>query len=710
MSFNDLNQKGVLQGTDYRRNNFTLNGSTKLSNTVTSSASINYVRIIGNLPQTGQRNQALANILNVPRDYSIVDFKDLNNPFNTTDGFYTPFAVNPYYTLENDYSKQNLNRVYGNFQLAYKPLEWITASARVGTDVSGDERNTFANIIQYNNPNGPNYNVAFNTDGEYTEQRINSREINTDFIVTMQRDLTNQLKGSLLLGYNFNQRTTDNLISTATQLTIPGFDNLANVNGTVNSTGTFTKRRLYGAYASLDVSFNDYLFLGATFRNDWSSTLPKNNNSFSYPSVNVSFVLTDAFEIENKILSSAKVRASYAQVGNDANPYLTNSVFVQSGTGGAFSVINFPFNDGTVTVPGFSESNVIGNANLQPEITTATEFGLDARLFQGRLSVDFAYYNSLSEEQILNAALSPSSGYTTQVVNIGSVSNKGIEITLGGQVIKAGDFSWNLSVNFAKNTNKVEELNDGATSLTLINQGLTPGLKIIKGEPYGVFEATTSQKTPEGKIIVGGDGIPINDPNPVLIGTIQPDWTGGLTSTFNYKGVTLSGTFDTRQGGSVVSSTMAQLFFNGQLEETAFNDREDWIIPNSVTQTPDDVVNGTYSPNTIPLTMYGAGTVRNYWAQIQGGARNEEVLIDASFIKLREVALNYTLPSAWLSKTPFGNVTIGAIGRNLWLHTAKNNHVIDPEASAFGTGNAQGYEFYGIPTQASYGFNLRATF
>lgn len=712
LSINDLNQTGVLQGTDYRRNNLTLNGSTKLSNSITSSASINYVRINANLPQTGQRNQALANVLNVPRDYSIVDFKDLDNPFNTPDGFFTPFAVNPYYSLAHDYSKQNLNRVYGNFQLSYKPLEWITTTARVGTDVSADERNTFADVIQYNDPNGPNYNAAFNVDGEYTEQRINSREINADLMVTLQHELSSSIKGSLLLGYNFNERTADNLISTATQLTIPGFDNLANVNGTVNSNGTFTKRRLFGTYAALDLSYNNYLFLGLTVRNDWSSTLPENNNSFAYPGANLSFVITDAFAIDSKVLSFAKLRASHAQVGNDANPYLINSVFVQSGTGGAFSVINFPFNDGTVTTPGFSESNIIGNPNLKPEITTATEIGFDVRLFEGKLNIDFAYYNSLSEDQILNAAVAPSGGYTTQVVNVGSISNKGVELTLGGQVLKLGDFSWDLSINFAKNKNQVEELNDGASSLTLINQGLTPGLKIIKGKPYGVFEATTTLKTADGKTVVGGDGIPLNDPNPVLIGSLQPKWTGGLTSTMNYKGFTLSATFDTRQGGNVVSSTMAQLYFNGQLEETAFNNREDWIVPNSVVQvgTNGDTGEPIYAPNTTPMTMYGGGTVRNYWSQIQGGARNEQLLVDASYIKLRELALNYAFPKSWLQKTPFGNVSIGAVGRNLWLHTAKNNHVIDPEASAFGTGNAQGYEFYGIPTQASYGFNLRATF
>ena len=197
LSLGDLNQKGVLQGTDYRRNNITLNGSTRLSNKITSSASVNYVRINANLPQTGQRNQALANVLNVPRDYSIVDFKNLDNPFNTTDGFFTPFTVNPYYSLAHDYSKQNLNRMYGNFQLAYKPLEWITGTARIGTDVSSDERNTFADVVQYNDPNGPNYNAAFNVDGEYTEQRINSRELNADLMVTLERELSSSIKGSL---------------------------------------------------------------------------------------------------------------------------------------------------------------------------------------------------------------------------------------------------------------------------------------------------------------------------------------------------------------------------------------------------------------------------------------------------------------------------------------------------------------------------------
>ncbi len=717
LSFTDLAQTGVIKTTDYHRNNFTLNGSTQLANKLRSSASINYVRINANLPQTGQRNHAMSNILNVPRDYSIRDFEDLNNPFNTPDGFFTPFAVNPYYTLAHDYAHQDMNRVYGNFQLSYQPLDWMTATARVGTDVSSDERNTFADIVEYNNPAGPNYQGAFNYNGEYTEQRLNNRELDANFILSMTKKISERFEGTWLVGYNFNQRNASNTGATAPDLTIPGYDNLGNVNGNYVAFGAFQKRRLFGAYTSLDLSYNGYLFLGATYRNDWSSTLPKGNNSFGYPSVNMSFVITDAFEVSNNVLSSAKIRASYAEVGNDANPYQTASIFNQAGPTGAFAGITFPFNNGSVIVPGFSEGDVIGNPNLQPEITKSVEFGLDTRLFEGKISLDVAYYDSKSESQILNAAVAPSSGYNTQVINVGSVSNKGVEVTLGGRVLSLGDFNWDLSVNFAKNKNRVEELNSGNTELTLVNQGLTPGLKIRVGEPYGVFEATTTLRTADGKIVVGNDGIPLDDPNPVYIGTLQPDWTGGLSSTLSFRGLSLSATLDTRQGGNIVSSTMAQLYFNGQLEETAFNDREEWIVPNSVVQTGTDENNQPiYEPNTTPLTMYGGGTYRQYWANIQGGARNDEVLLDASFIKLREIALNYSLPKSLLEKTPFGNVTIGVLGRNLWLHTAKNNHVIDPEANAFGAGNApgfvnvQGYEFYGIPTQATYGVNLRATF
>lgn len=717
MSFSDLAQTGVLKTTDYHRNNFTLNGSTKLANKLSSSASINYVRVSADLPQTGQRNHALSNLLNIPRDYSVVDMKDLSNPFNTPDGYFTPFAVNPYYTLAHDNSHQNMNRMYGNVQLKYQPAEWITATARVGTDVSSDERNTMADIVEYNDPTGPNYQQAFNYNGEYTEQRINNREIDANFIVSMNKKFGEKFQANWLVGYNFNQRSGSNTGATAVNLTIPGYANLGNVNGNYQAFGASTKRRLFGLYSSLDLSYNGYLFLGATFRNDWSSTLPEAHNSFAYPSVNASFVITDAFDLASNVLSSAKVRASYAQVGNDANPYQTASIFNQAGPTGSFAGVTFPFNNGTVTVPGFSEGDVIGNANLQPEITKSLEFGADVRLFQGRLNLDVAYYDSKSESQILNAAIAPSTGYNTQVLNVGLVSNKGIEVTLGGKVLRIGDFTWDLSVNFAKNRNRVEELNDGNVELTLVPENLTAGLVIRLGEPYGVFKATRTLRTADGKIVVGNDGIPLDDPTPFYTGTLQPDWTGGLTSTFSFRGLSLSATLDTRQGGNIASSTMAQLYFTGQAEETAFNDREEWIVPNSVVQTGvDENNNPVYEPNTTALTMYGGGTYRQYWANIQGGARNEETLLDASFIKLRELALNYSLPQQWLSKTPFGNVTIGAIGRNLWLHTAKDNHMIDPEANAFGAGNqpgyvnVQGYEFYGIPTQATYGFNLRATF
>ncbi len=722
MSFTDLAQTGVIPSTDYHRNNFTLNGSAKLTNKITTQASVNYVKIKANLPQVGQANQAITQILNMPRDYSYVDMKDLNNPFNTPDGFFTPFAVNPYYTLKHDYSHQDMNRVYGNFQITYDPLEWLSATARVGTDAISDDRNTFHDIVVYNNPDGPNYQKASNFDGEYTEQNLGSREINADFIVTMRKTLSEKIQANWLVGYNFNQRTGKLLQTTAPNLTIPGFDNLANVNGNYASVGTIGERRLFGVYTSLDLSYNGYLFLGATFRQDWSSTLPKENNSFGYPSVNLGFVITDALEMTSNFLSYAKVRASYAQVGNDANPYLINSVFTQplGGTydfpSGNFTVIDFPFNNGQFTVPGFTDNNTIGNPGLQPEITKSYEFGLELKLLQGRVNLDVAYYNSLSESQILNATIAPSSGYRSQVINVGSISNKGVEVTLGGTILSIGDFKWDMTLNFAKNVNRVEELNAGATEIPLRAQDLTPGLKIVKGKPYGMFEATTVWRTPQGQIIVGDNGLPLDDPNPVYRGSIQPDWTGGLVSSLSYKGISLSVTFDTRQGGNVVSSTLAQLYFNGQIEETAFNDREEWIVPNSVVQVDtDEGGNAIYGPNTTPITMYD-NTYRDYWSNIQGGTRNEEVLVSASYIKLRELSINYSLPKSLLSRTPFGDITLGAIGRNLWLHSGKNNHVIDPEANAFGAGNMPGYtnlagyEFYGVPTQASYGFNLRATF
>jgi TonB-linked SusC/RagA family outer membrane protein len=722
LSFTDLAQTGVIPTTDYHRNNFTLNGSTKLSNKFSSSASLNYVRVDANLPQTGQANQAITQILNMPRDYSYVDMKDLDNPFNTPDGFFTPYAVNPYYTLEHDFSKQSLNRYYGNFQISYEPLSWATVTARVGTDITSDQRRTFHDIVVYNNPNGPNYQKAANYNGEYTEQTLNTREINTDLMLTLTRKITDAIQGNLLLGHNFNQRTGENLWATANNLTIPGFANLANVDGTYSSVGNRNKRRLLGAYASLDLSYNNYLFLGATYRQDWSSTLPKANNSFGYPSVNVSFVPTEAFEFENNILSFAKIRASYAEVGNDANPYLINSVFTQALGGtfdypsGNFTVIDFPFNNGSVTIPGFTDNNTIGNLNLKPERTKAFEIGTDIRLLGGRVNLDVTYYNSLSEEQILPATISPSSGYRNQTLNVGSISNKGIEIMLGGAIVQTQNLRWEINLNFSKNKNRVEELNEGATELPLLAQSLTPGLKIVKGMPYGVFEVTTVLRNDEGKIVVDEQGLPVNDPNPSYSGTIQPDWTGGLTSSLTYKGFNLSVTFDTKQGGKIVSSTMAQLYFNGQAEETAFNNRDEFIIPNSVVEVGvDDQGQPIYEPNTSPLAIYD-NTLRSFWANVQGGDRNEEVLLDASYIKLRELAISYTLPKAWLQKTPFGDVTIGAIGRNLWLHTAKDNHVIDPEANAFGAGNMPGYtnltgyEFYGVPSQASYGFNLRATF
>ena len=694
LSLNNVEQKGVMPGTKYKRTSVKLSGTADITDKIYSSATINYIRSNGDLSVQGQGDSPYDQIIQTPRDIPILELKDYKSIFNDLNGYYGAYTVNPYYHLAEDSYTSVVDRVLGNLQVGYRPLSWVDISFRVGTDVSNDKRVQIGSK-RTPDPLGQNSGIAFA--GLYSETSLSVREITSDLIATAKRKLTEDLSLSVLVGHNVRQRNTTIHFSDINSLTIPFYYNLANSAQPPRSNNANTVRRLHGVYTDINLSFRNYLFLGLTGRNDWSSTLPKSKNNFFYPSVNASFVISDAFSLPEAV-SYAKVRASAAQVGNDAGPYLLQSVFLTGSItdGQANSQVDFPING----IPGFTQSGVIGNPNIKPEITTSYEGGIEFGLFNNRLNFEGSVYSNESKDQIIPVPVPTSTGFTVVTLNAGLITNKGIELLLRGTPVRGRDFSWEVTGTFTRNRNEVVKLYPGTTQLGL--GGFVGATSVAQeGQPYGSFFGTSFLRSPEGNIVVDGTtGFPVTDPQAKIHGNVQPDFLAGLNNSFSYKGFSLSFLFDARKGGLFFSRTKSLQEFIGTAPQTLYNDREAFVVPGSVIQLPD----GKFEVNTRPVQSAEA-----YWYNFSS-PRSIEHLVDASFIKLREVSLNYRLPREWLKKLKITGVTVGVSGRNLWLWTPKENTYSDPEASSFGTGNVQGFEYGTIPSIRNYGANIRVVF
>lgn len=713
MSMGKLTQNGIMPGTEYKRTTFKVSGTTQLSNKFYSSASIYYIKSKGDLSIQGQNTATSPweNIIQTPRDISLVDLKDYNNKYNNLDNFYSPYTTNPWFALKENSYKNSVDHLLGNVSLGYKANDWLDINYRIGSDFYDDNREEINAIIAYTPGSNNDQQGAATSPGRYEVTNITSREINSDLMLTAKKNLSDRISMRVLLGHNVREKRIAGQLATANALVIPGFYNLLNAEGPTTSGNFLNLDRQYGIYGSLDFAYNNYLFLGITGRNDWSSTLPEKNNSFFYPSVNASFVFSDAFMLTNKYFSFGKLTASYAKVGKAAAPYVLVNTYAQPNITDGFnnSQLNFPVQG----IAGYTLGDVVSNPVLKPEFTRAYEFGLDVAFFNERVGLTMNYYDNKSDGQIFTAPFAASSGYGGKTINAGVFSNKGIEALLRLTPIESKTgFRWNIAFTYTKNKSLVEEIYPGLDQISL-NIGQAPfsanpgnsftggSVVLQEGQPYGSLLVTAFERDPSGNIVVDPNtGYPIIANDDIIAGTIQPDYLAGVNNNFSYKNITLGFTFDIRKGGLMFSRTKSTMIFAGTDPITTYNDREPFVIPNSVIQNPD----GSYSQNTTPI-----GDALTYWSGFVAPTPNE-TLIDASYIKLREVSLTYRVPNRLIKNSPISGISISLTGRNLWIKTHKDNHYVDPEASSFGNGNAQGFEYGTLPSVKSYGANIRLTF
>lgn len=717
LSLNSLNANGVMPGSydKYNKYGVRFNGTAQLNNKFTTSVSVNYSKINSDLVQGGQGpGSVYDNVIQTPRDIPLDKMGDLTNPYysmgglfdpqgNEQYGYYGAYTTSPYFILQNYRNINDVDRVTGNFTITYKPLEWLDITERLGGDIYSDRR-------QYKYPkysvipadDAGNYSAdnLNQSTGKYGLDQYNLSEITHDLMVTGRKQFNPDFGASLMVGHNVRMRSF-NILETQTNqangLVIPGWYSLDNSNGPVYTYDERLTRRLVGLYGELNLDYKRMLYIGFTARNDWSSTLPEGNNSFFYPSVNGSFVFTELLQNTriSRILNYGKLRASWAQVGNDADPYLLRSYYRRTDIAGGFGNTTFPFNG----IPGYTVDNRIGNANLKPEITTAFEVGTELNFFENRLSVDFSYYRNRSKDQILPVPIAPGTGYAFKVLNTGLVENKGVELSLRGTPIRtASGFTLELFGTYTKNDNTVLDIAGGVDQVVL---GGVSGMSIVaaKGRPYGTFYAQDIKRDPQGNVIINPvDGMPMLTDQAVYLGSYNPDYMASAGANMSYKGFSFGILFDTKQGNKFYSRTKDIMDFVGTAPETTVGGREAQIWANSVYESEP----GKFTPNT-QYTYLPQDWFTN---SIPPGQH----IVDGSYVRLREASLSYRLPRHLLNRTPFGDVTVGIFGNNLALWTADENVYADPEVNSGGSSNQQGFDFTAQPSLRNFGANVKVTF
>ena len=702
LSYSNTAQDGIYP-TDadaYERNNLTLSGSTKF-NKLSVSGSMNYVNTNGSSVGTGQGLTVYNNLLQIPTDIPITEFRDYTNPFHNVSNYYTPYGVtNPYYTLNENGSKSVKERFYASTELSYEATNWLSFTYRMGLDSFNENTKVWTAKVDAL-PGSPNDGTTTESPGSYAETSYNYKQVNHDILANLNFDINEKFNVLSSFGVNINDVTTGALSASVASQDIAGYYNLAN-SAEIPAVSTAREQiKLYGVYNTTTLSYDEQLFLTGNIRNDWFSTLPAANRSQLYAGGNASWVFSRTFPGIESVVNYGKLRAGYASAGNGARAYQTFADNISTNVGMGFGNLTFPING----ISAYGIGNRLENLDLKPEIKKEFEFGLELALFKNFITLDATYFNAKLENQILSLPLAPSTGFTSQTLNVGNLRTKGFEglITFNWAKDPNG-FGWSTSVNYTKAETVLEELDDRIPQIEL--GGLTTyNYLAIEGQPVGQIQGNVPERDPSGNIVVDANGIPIASSQQEVYGDTQYDYTMGVTNNISWKGLSLDFTFDIRQGGVMYSRTADITRFTGNSITTTINDRQPFIVPNSVIKGLDDDGNTVYTPNTKPVS----GEYMDDYYRAEANARAN--IIDKSFVKLREVVLSYKLPSELLKGTFMNSLSVSVIGRNLFLWTPSSNQYIDPEASTFGNDLAGQFgEFSANPSTRSVGFSLKANF
>lgn len=686
-SFTNFDQKGMVPNTDLRRNTFNMGFGMKVGEKTTIDGNVTYTPTrSNNRPGVGYAGDNI--IQQTIWTGRQVDWSYLRENYNQRDAagnivnWNHNYQNNPFFTLNNNTKPQRRDRTNGYVSVTYDLLPWLKVMGRTGTDFYTDNRELRYEKETVDYPNG-----------QYQTLSYNFQETNTDLLLTANKYFSDRFSVTATLGAVRRDSRFQGNEQVANALVVPGLFNFSNADGAVDINQFVNKLRVNSVLGSVSLGFLNWIYVDFAARNDWSSTLPAANRSYFYPSANLSLVLSETIKIPG--VNYLKVRGGYAEAGKDTDPYRLLPTYAPNSPWGG--------------VPSFTIPASLPNNQLKPERAKSIEAGIEVAAWNSRLRLDVTYYNTDNIDQIIPLNVSSTTGFTSRFTNAGTINNNGIEVQFGITPIKAKNFQWDIDFNWAKNQSEVKDLPDGVTELTLNTNW---GLRLVarEGEPYGVLVGRRVKRAPDGQIIVNATtGSPIldvdangNNSNFVL-GSITPDWVGGVRNTFSWKGLSLSALIDMRQGSDLFSMTYIFGRYAGVLEESlegrnTIDEIQNGYNFGGVVDNGD----GTYTPNTVKRSAEA-------WNADLYNRRHDRGVFDASFIKLREVTLGYDFPKTWFTGSFVGGLRLAAYGRNLALLKSNVPHV-DPE-TAFDSSNAmQGIEFGQLPSARTFGVTLNVNF
>jgi len=676
-----MDNKAVVPNSGMDRTSITLRSTAKIADWLSADVKVNYINqnSKNRIALAADPNNLFYDYLLMPRSIGFSDWEPYrDNNWKREDGkpaswktVHNTAPNNPYWSTERNGNSDKRDRYIGFAALDFTFTEWLSLKLRTGMD-------NYTFLYDWTRATG---NPYWETNGSYRVQTERFKELNSDFLFTAQGAWDRfGIVGTV--GGNIMYRSTSHNNDWSGELVIPDFYSINN--GKIHG-GEFTKTRkqINSLYATASLSWDNFLYLDLTARNDWSSTLPKDNDSYFYPSVGGSWVFSQMLSNMGKDLGPmtfGKVRASWAQVGNDTDPYMLRDYFEISYDikGGIFNANN---------------RNWIANPNLKNETIESWELGLEMRGFDNRLGFDVAYYRKNAKDQILRISVPAATGYSYQMINAGNIQNQGWEIAVNATPVKTGNFTWETLVNWSTNKNKIKELTKGTDRQILSDGAGVNFMQIVAevGGSYGDMYGTGYERDAAGNIVIGENGIPISTTEMVKLGNNQPKWMLGWSNDFTYKNVSFGFLFDLNYGGNIFMGSIQQASRFGNLKST-LDGRDGMVVPGV---TKDGAV------NTKQITA------QEYFTGIN--PITEAYIFDATNARLREVSLGYSLPRSILAKTPFASVKASFVARNLFMiyHKTKG---YDPDAGFSNSSSVQGIEFASMPTMRSLGFNINVSF
>ena len=719
VSLSNWDQDGIYNGaSDYRRTSLRLNNDTDFSDKLTLKLSTTYVNIESNRVQTGSNlNGLYLGYLRSSPDFDLRDYKGTHfdadgiptpnsqrgyrqflgskrtfNPTSGTFSYNSPSYNNPLWTTNEQKNLNEVNRFIIAPELNYKINNQLLLIARYSMDYYQDNRLSFE----------PAGSAGDGTNGEFEEDRITESNQNINLFLTGAYDLSDKLKLDFNVGAQFFQNEYKRLSAAETNFTNPDeiFLNVGNaVSTNSNPSDYLRKTRKSGAFAVLNLDYNNEFLFEVTGRGEYVSSLPGEGLIF-YPSASFGWNFTK--HVDESIISFAKFRASYGEVGIEAQPYSTQTTISTGGIGSSWG----DGYDGASYGNPLSQSATRGNPNLGVERKKEYELGIDTRFFDNKLSLSATYYSNRVEGGILNLDLSPSTGFANQVLNASELTNKGIEIDLSAKLINTADLRWNMNVNFTQNRNVVESLN--GSSYFSLNGFTSNSSGIAEGQPFGVLRGTKYARNNDGSYALNANGFPTASATDDFTGDPNPDWRAGLGTSISYKGLTLSAQLETSQGNDVWNGTKGVLYYFGIHQDTAV---ETVASQNLVNAGGDAIAAGTTFRGYEQDFGAGPVAVDNTWWTGNGGGFGdvgESFIEDASWTRLRELSLAYSIPSSLFEKTKISSIDLTFTGRNLILWTKVEG--FDPDNNLTGASKGRGLEYFSNPGTKSFLGSLRVSF